>query len=44
MKIIWTFSIIMLVIGVIAHIVSFVLEKKYKNKINSIAADIKTKK
>lgn len=44
MKIIWTFAIIMFVIGVIAHIASFILEKKYKNKMNSIAADIKSEK
>lgn len=44
MKIIWTFSIIMLVIGVIAHMTSFILEKKYKNKMNSIADNIKSQK
>ncbi len=44
MQIIWIFSIIMLVVGVMAHIASFILEKKYKNKMNSIASDIKSEK
>ena len=44
MQIIWIFSIIMLVVGVMAHIASFILEKKYKNKIKTMTSDIKSEK
>lgn len=40
----WIICIVMLVIGVVANVASFILEKIYKKKMNSMADDIRFKK
>ena len=41
MKIFVIICIAMLVIGVIANVLSWILERRYKNKMNSMSNDIK---